>query len=135
MTCGRAAGEDLAMLGRRDPNPRLLKFAKEMRGAPTDAEKKLWYLLRRDKLEGYHFRRQVPVAGYIVDFCCLKAGLGVEADGGQHYDEKGKEYDRRRSEVLLAKGVRIIRFSDYEILKFPDAVQATIYRELTGHEG
>jgi very-short-patch-repair endonuclease len=104
------------MLGRRDPNPRLLKFAREMRQGPTDAERKLWYLLRRGKLDGYHFRRQVPVAGYIVDFCCLKAGLGVEADGSQHYDEKGKEYDKRRSEVLLAKQIRIIRFSHYEIL-------------------
>jgi very-short-patch-repair endonuclease len=103
-----------------------------MRKAPTDAERKLWYLLRRGKLDGYRFRRQVPVAGYILDFCCLELGLGVEADGGQHYDDKGKEYDRRPSEVLLAKGIRIMRFSDIDILKHPEAVQATIYRALSG---
>jgi len=102
-----------------------------MRNAPTDAEKKLWYLLRGGKLDGYHFRRQVPVAGYIIDFCCLKAGLGVEADGGQHNDESGGEYDRHRSEVLLCKGVRILRFSDHNVLKYPEAVQASIYRALT----
>ena len=120
------------MLGRRDSNPRLLRFAKQMRRTPTDAEKKLWSLLRRGKVGGHHFRRQVPVGGYIVDFCCLPRGLGVEADGGQHYDEKGKVYDARRDAELLERGIRIVRFSDYEILKFPEAVQATIYRELTG---
>ena len=101
-----------------------------MRKAPTDAEKKLWSLLRRGKLEGHHFRRQVPVAGYIVDFCCLTAGLGVEADGVQHHNENGKQYDRQRSEALLRHGIRIIRFSDYDILRYPQAVQETIYREL-----
>lgn len=102
-----------------------------MRKTPTDAEKKLWSLLRHGRLNGYHFRRQVPIAGYIVDFCCLSVGLGVEADGGPHGDEEAQEYDRLRSEILRSKGIRIIRFSDYEILKYPDAVQATIYRELT----
>ena len=101
-----------------------------MRKAPTDAEKKLWSLLRRGKLDGHHFRRQAPVAGYIVDFCCLSAGLGIEADGGQHYDERGKACDRQRSEVLLRQGIRIIRFSDYDILRHPQAVQENIYREL-----
>ena len=99
--------------------------------SPTDAEKKLWSLLRRGQLDGYHFRRQVPIAGFIVDFCCLSAGLGVEADGGQHCDEEGKEYDRRRSVALLNKGIRLLRFSDIDILKHPDAVQQRIYRELT----
>ena len=120
------------MPGKRDHSRRLITFAREMRKAPTDAERKLWSLLRRGKLDGHHFRRQVPVAGYIVDFCCLSGGLGVEADGGQHGDEKARIYDQRRSDALLCKGIRIIRFSDYEILRYPDAVQQTIYRELTG---
>jgi very-short-patch-repair endonuclease len=123
--------QHVRMLGRRDHSRRLLSFARQMRKAPTDAEKKLWWLLRRGKLDGYHFRRQVPISGFIVDFCCLSAGLGVEADGGQHYDDRGKEYDQQRTEALMRKGIRIIRFSDYDILKFPDAVQEMIYKELT----
>jgi adenine-specific DNA-methyltransferase len=70
------------------------------------------------------------MAGYIVDFLCLAAGLGVEADGGQHYDEQGKLYDQRRSVGLLQSGIRIIRFSDVEILRDPEAVRQTIYSEL-----
>jgi very-short-patch-repair endonuclease len=119
-----------AMPGRRDSSRRLITFARRMRKEPTDAEKKLWSLLRRGKLDRYHFRRQVPIAGYIVDFCCMSAGLGIEADGGQHYEKRDRQYDQDRSEVLLAKGIKIIRFSDIEILKFPDAVQQAIYREL-----
>ena len=88
-------------------------------------------LLRRGKLDGHHFRRQVPVEGYILDFCCLSAGLAVEADGGQHYSDEGKRYDEERSEALRGKGIRILHFSDCDILKYPDAVQQTIYRELT----
>jgi very-short-patch-repair endonuclease len=117
--------------GKRDHNRRLISFARQMRKAPTDAEKKLWSLLRRGQINGCHFRCQVPVAGYIVDFCCVSAGLGVESDGGQHYDKEARKYDKQRSDAILTKGIRIIRFSDYDILKHPDAVQETIYRELT----
>ncbi len=102
-----------------------------MRSTPTDAEKKLWSLLRCGALEGRHFRRQVPVGGYIVDFCCISAGLGVEADGGQHYDSEAIEYDIRRTEELRRLGIRIIRFADDEILKHPEAVQEAIYRAVT----
>jgi len=123
--------DDHFMPGKRDHSRRLLAFARQMRKAPTDAERNLWNLLRHCRIDGYRFRRQVPIAGYIIDFYCLSAGLGVEADGGQHCDPKGQTYDQRRSEALRAVGIRIIRFSDYEILKDPDAVQRTIYRELT----
>lgn len=119
------------MPSRRDHSRRLIAYARAMRGDPTDAEKKLWSLLRRGQIDGRHFRRQVPVAGYIIDFCCLSAGLGVEADGGQHHDEAARRYDQRRSEILLQKGIRILRFADDEILKYPQVVQEAIYLALT----
>jgi very-short-patch-repair endonuclease len=120
------------MPGKRDHSRRLIGFARQMRKTPTDAEQTLWSILRRCNLEGFRFRRQVPISGYIIDFCCLSAGLGVEADGGQHYDPAGINYDQQRSAALLAKGIRIIRFSDRDILKHPGAVAEMIYRELTG---
>jgi very-short-patch-repair endonuclease len=55
-----------------------------MRGAPTDAELRLWRLLRDRCLNGIKFRRQVPLGPYIVDFLCVGAKLTVEADGSQH---------------------------------------------------
>jgi len=120
----------LWMPSKRDHSRRLIAYARAMRQEPTDAERKLWSMLRRGQIDGRHFRRQVPVAGYIIDFCCLSAGLGVEADGGQHNEKAAMRYDQRRSEILLKKGIRILRFADDEILKYPHAVQEAIYQAL-----
>ena len=47
----------------------------------TDAEQKIWEILRSRRIEGFKFRRQVPIDRYIVDFCCESARLIVEVDG------------------------------------------------------
>src|SRR5688572_18697671 len=109
------------MSQRRDPSPRLKGFARQMRAESTDAERKLWFILRDRKLGGFKFRRQHPIAGYIVDFFCMEANLAIESDGGQHYDPEGLAYDERRTKVLAAQGVRVMRFQDDEVLKHPDA--------------
>jgi very-short-patch-repair endonuclease len=50
----------------------------------TDAERRLWYLLRAHRFDGHKFKRQVPVGPYDVDFACLNRVPIVEVDGGQH---------------------------------------------------
>src|ERR1041384_6086015 len=72
---------------KRDHSERLLGFARQMRKEPTDAEKRMWRLLRDRQLGQFKFRRQYPVSGYIIDFFCARCRLGVELDGGQHNDE------------------------------------------------
>jgi very-short-patch-repair endonuclease len=116
---------------KRDPSRRLLAFARNLRRESTDAEKKLWHILRGRRLAGFKFRRQVPVGGFIVDFYCLKHALVVEADGGQHNDPEHELRDARRTEKLATVGIRVIRFPDDQILKYPDAVAETIYAALT----
>src|SRR5437867_4471727 len=98
------------MPGNRDPNPRLLEYARRMRREPTDAEKKLWYVLRGGRM-GFHFRRQVPIAEYIADFYCVAASIIVEADGGQHYEPRQRQYDAERTEAFGKRGIRVLRFS------------------------
>ena len=68
--------------------------ARRLRNESTDAERPLWQHLRRKQLDGFRFRRQVSIAGYIADFVCLEARLIVELDGGQHQDQVA--YDARR---------------------------------------
>src|SRR4051812_36329020 len=80
---------------------RLRSFARDMRRDATLAERRLWGLLRNRKMEGFKFRRQVPLGPYIVDFACLEAKLVVEADGGQHADNV---CDERRDAWLEANG-------------------------------
>ena len=102
-----------------------------MRNNPTDAERRLWTFLRRSQMDGFKFRRQHPVAGYIVDFVSLRAKLIVELDGGQHNTPDALEYDASRTQKLESIGFRILRFWDHDVLRDPDAVLATIYRFLT----
>ncbi len=68
----------------------------------TDAERKLWYALRRKTLHGARFRRRVPLGNYIVDFCCLKPKLIIEVEGGQHGERQ--QYDAARTRFLQARG-------------------------------
>jgi very-short-patch-repair endonuclease len=122
------------MLGRHDHSPRLKRFSRHLREKSTDAERKLWALLRNGQLAGFRFRRQHPVGGYIVDFACMKANLIVELDGGQHADAADAAYDAQRTLYLQELNMRVLRIADHEMLKDPDAVVRTIYRELMAEE-
>ena len=102
-----------------------------MRSESTDAERKLWWILRSRKLDGFKFRRQYPVGGYIVDFVCLKPRLVVELDGGQHDEPSARSYDEKRTKRLEELGLRVIRFWDPDVLKHPHEVAEAIYKALT----
>ena len=94
------------------------KRAVALRRSPTDAERRLWYFLRRNHL-GFRFRRQFPIPPYFVDFASIEARLIIEADGGQH--AVPGEHDRRDS-FLTSKGWRILRSWNNDILQNQDGV-------------
>jgi very-short-patch-repair endonuclease len=98
-------------------------FARSMRTDQTDAEAKLWRLLRGRRLSHLKFRRQVPIGKYIVDFVCFERRLIVEADGSQHAESR---HDQQRDAWLVERGFTIVRFWNVEILKTPVVVQDTI---------
>ncbi len=102
--------------------------ARAMRKNPTEAEKKLWMVLRGKNLEGYKFRRQHPIGPYIVDFCCLKKKLVIEVDGGQHLDQQDK--DLERTLFLKSRGFHVLRFWNDEVLNRTDDVCNTILQIL-----
>ena len=103
---------------------------RNLRKKQTEAEKKLWAILRNRQLAGIKFRRQFFIGRYILDFYCPEYMVGVEADGGQHYEDKGREGDEIRTKELKELGVEIIRFSDREILTNIDGVYEVIGRVL-----
>ena len=115
----------------RDHNRRLLSFARRMRGEATDAEDRMWAVLRSRRLSGFKFRRQYPIGGYIIDFFCIKERFGIELDGGQHANHAIVEYDTKRTERLNDLGVRVLRFWDHDVLKDTDEVAESIWRALT----
>ncbi|MCJ7432839.1 MAG: DUF559 domain-containing protein [Anaerolineales bacterium] len=106
-----------------------LQRARELRQDMTPAEKILWQELRGNKL-GVHFRRQQVIAGFIVDFYCHRAGLGIELDGSVH--DKQIEEDAQRDKVLKEMGLRIVRIRNEEILKNLSAVLGKIHALVSG---
>ncbi len=96
-------------------NPEKLARAKALRHHMTPAEKCLWEALRRNQLDGFHFRRQQVIDGYIVDFYCHAKGLIVEVDGPIH--DQQIEYDAERTDALIARGLRVLRFRNEEIMQ------------------
>ncbi len=102
-------------------------FAKAMRADATRAETALWQALRNRQLEGFKFKRQVPLSGYILDFVCFEARLIVEVDGFQH---AGNARDLARDALFQGEGFRILRFWNEEVVKNLDGVCLTILSEL-----
>ena len=90
----------------------------------TLAEKKIWY----DYLRNFPYRvhRQRPIDNFIVDFYCPKLKLVIEIDGGIHYTENAQEYDQQRTEILEGYGLKVIRFSNEDVLHNLDGVVSFI---------
>ena len=111
---------------RKVPKPHR-HFAKTMRADATVAENLLWQVVRNRQLEGFKFKRQVPLDGYILDFVCFEARLIVEVDGSQHADNTR---DLVRDAFFRGQGFRILRFWNEEVVQNLDAVCPVILTEL-----
>ena len=103
-------------------------LARRLRRDATEAEKRLWTALRNRDHAKYKFRRQHTLGPYVVDFVCLVKKLVIEIDGGQHADRA--EYDAGRTAALEAKGFRVIRFWNNDVVDNFEGVVQTIEREL-----
>ena len=101
-------------------NRNLVAKARELRKNMTPAEKKLWH----DYLKTFKFRvlRQRPIAFFIVDFYCAALKLVIEVDGNSHFTETGMAYDAERTRILEGYGLKVIRFTNDEVLHNFDTV-------------
>ena len=111
------------------PTPKRIRdFAKKMRREPTDAELRIWKLLRDHRLANFKFRRQVPFQNFILDFVCFERHLVIEIDGSQH---ASSEADAARDAVLAAEGFRVARYWNNDVLQRPAAVLEDILGKLS----
>jgi len=94
--------------------------ARRLRKPLTDAELRLWRLLRKRNLKQFKFRRQHPIGPYVADFICLERHLIIEVDGSQHQQQSG--YDGERTTELEAAGYQVLRFWDNDVLTRSDSV-------------
>ena len=104
----------------------LTSRSRRLRRNATDAERKLWSVLRSRQHNGFKFRKQVEIDGFIVDFLCPKKRLIIEVDGGQHTPER----DARRTAYLESQGFRLIRFWNNDVLENLDGVWTVIEQAL-----
>jgi adenine-specific DNA-methyltransferase len=101
-----------------------------LRKNQTDAERKLWLLLRNRQLAKVKFRRQFPIDRYILDFYSPEYKLGIEADGGQHYSDEGEVKDELRAGKLAGYGIQILRFNNLDILNNIEGVYEVILKTI-----
>jgi very-short-patch-repair endonuclease len=99
--------------------------ARQLRSKLPDAERRLWYSLRRKHL-GYRFRRQHPIGPYIADFACLRPRVIIEVDGGQHAAQR--TYDAARDRFMRENGFVVLRFWSNEVLQNTPGVLEVILR-------
>jgi very-short-patch-repair endonuclease len=100
--------------------------ARSLRKTMTRQEVKLWQHLRQLRQLGHHFRRQSPIAPYIVDFECRRSKLVVELDGSQHASTSILTRDAVRDRHLQERGYRVLRFWNNQIDRELDGVITTI---------
>ena len=96
--------------------------ARHMRKNPTPAEAILWARLRKRQVKGFQFRRQHPIVRFIVDFYCAEAKLVVEVDGSVHDQPWHEEYDVERQQFFEKLGLRVLRFTNAQVVAETEAV-------------
>ncbi len=110
--------------------PERTSAARRLRRDSTMAERKLWYFLQRNQMEGVSFRRQHSLGSYFVDFYCASLRLAIEVDGGQHGTGRVAARDKRRTLWLRARGVTVLRFWNNEVLQNTEGVWEEIARSV-----
>ena len=111
-------------------NRNLKHIVRRLRTEMTDNERLLWSRLRKKQLLGIQFYRQKPIGDYIVDFYAPKAKLAVEVDGSQHLESAYVQNDAYRDAYLAAQGLRVLRFSNFQVSQECDVVVEEVIRAL-----
>ena len=107
--------------------PKLFVKARILRENLTKPEKLLWGFLKENQL-GVRFKSQHPIDIYIADFYCHELKLVIEVDGENH--KQNLAYDESRTAALNHYGIKVIRFSNEEIINEIENVIAKIKREI-----
>jgi very-short-patch-repair endonuclease len=104
--------------------------ARDLRRDATPCERKLWYEFLSNHPE--KFSRQKPLGTFIADFYCAGKQLVIEIDGDSHFTEAGERYDKTRTASLASRSLRVIRFTNSEVMHEFEAVCQRIDEALQG---
>lgn len=119
-------------MGRFYEGPAARTTRRSLRKIIPEPENILWYHLRARRLNGIKFRRQYSIGRYVIDFYCPTARLAIEIDGDSHFEStKVRDYDQQRQKYIEACGIRMLRFSNQEVMKNLDGVLEKIIAAVT----
>jgi very-short-patch-repair endonuclease len=104
--------------------------ASELRRNMTEAEKLLWIELKNRQIFKARFRRQHPIDIFIADFYCHKYKLVIEVDGEIHSGRDRLEYDDGRAHDIEKRGIKILRFTNKEVMTDIQTVKQRILDEI-----
>ncbi len=104
--------------------------SKELRKNSTDAEQKMWDLLRRNQIAGLHFKRQKPIGKYVADFVCASKKIIIEIDGGQHNESDNIINDNIRTKYFEDLGYKVIRFWNNEVIENIEGIKEFLFNSL-----
>src|SRR5882757_4599501 len=131
------SGEKAGMRGRpprygqhRTRTSKAREFARQLRAQSTDAEKRLWRLLRDRRFSEFKFRRQYACGSYFLDFYCATAKLAVELDGGGHGFPDQRAKDEKRNQFLADQGIKVLRFWNHQLRGELEALRFEIWHAL-----
>ncbi len=131
-----AEGERVRVRGlRRTRTTEACNFARHLRRESTDAEKRLWRLLRARRFAEFKFRRQYPCGIYFLDFFCVTARLAVELDGGGHGFPDQRVRDEKRNRFLAEQGIKVLRFWNHQVRRETESVRFEIWHALMERTG
>ncbi|MEQ9634720.1 MAG: DUF559 domain-containing protein [Devosia marina] len=108
---------------------------RKLRANPTMAERVFWRAIYALRTNGWHFRKQVEIGPYFVDFACLHAGLVVEIDGDTHGQQVVQLNDATRDQYLADRGFQVLRFSNNDVLTNREGVYDAIVAVLERRSG
>jgi very-short-patch-repair endonuclease len=103
-----------------------IELTKKLRHNSTAPERRLWRLLYPFRTDGYHFRKQMQIGSYYVDFACLHAGLIIELDGETHGGEVARSNDAVRDDYLRGRGFHVLRLTNDDVMTNPEGVYTVI---------
>ncbi|MBL8594288.1 MAG: endonuclease domain-containing protein [Devosia sp.] len=103
-----------------------IELARKLRHNSTSPERRLWRLLYPFRTDGYHFRKQMQIGAYYVDFACLHAGLIIELDGETHGGELARSNDAVRDDYLRGRGFHVLRLTNDDVMDNPEGVYTVI---------
>jgi len=109
----RGVRGEVGITGSQRVAPDKLELARKFRREMTNQERILWKALRKNQLDGLHFRRQQVIGGFVADFYCASARLAIEIDGDSHLSRV--DYDADRDRALAQMGIRTLRITNDEV--------------------